>query len=74
MIPKSTLAKRIEKARHAKQASLDKPLPPIDAKEAEQVRRERIREKFLREEEQWKRDALVDMEKRVLETVKKLGI
>lgn len=74
-MPKSALAKKIQKARQAAEKDVEQEQRRSEKVEAAPLsKRERIQAKFLKEEKQWKKDALLDSDARIVEGMKALGM
>lgn len=75
LVPKSALAKKIQKARQAAEKDVEQEQRRSEKVEAAPLsKRERIQAKFLKEEKQWKKDALLDSDARIVEGMKALGM
>lgn len=78
LVPKSALARKIQKARQLAELQVGESRRSSEATitvdESLMAKRERIQAKFLREEEQWKKDALLDADARIARYVKALGM
>ena len=79
-MPRSALAKKIQKARRAAEKEEEEKEEKAQRAELLQAeeekpksRRERIQAKFLSEEKQWKKDALLDTDARIVKGMKALG-
>ena len=73
LVPKSLLAKRIAKARAAKSEVCNRKAELESGKMSGQTQKDMVQAKFLLNEIDWKKDAVVDTTRRILDGMKQLG-